>query len=137
MTTDVMVGFAGETQQEFEQSVEFVKKVGFSKVHVFPYSRRKGTVADKAPNQVDEKTKGDRAKEMISVTNAMRKSFLESQVGIVEPVLFETMKSEDYCVGYTPNYTPVYVFTRNNLCGQILNVKITGSESDFCIGELV
>lgn len=137
MTTDVMVGFAGETDEEFNNSMEFVKSIGFSKVHVFPYSRRKGTVADKAPNHVDEKTKGERSKLMINATEESRIEFLESQINLTVPVLFETMKNDNYCVGYTPNYTPVRVYTNNNLCGEICNVKITSYKDDFCLGELV
>lgn len=137
ITTDVMVGFAGETEEEFKKSLDFVKNIAFSKVHVFPYSRRKGTVADKAPNQVNEKIKGDRAKEMIALTDNLREQFLKSQVGLMESVLFETMKNNDFCVGYTENYTPVRVYTKNNLCGQVLNVKIINTEKDYCIGELV
>lgn len=137
MTTDVMVGFPGETEEEFKKSLEFVKSIGFSKVHVFPYSRRKGTVADKAPNQVDEKTKGDRSKEMISVTNKTTNKFFATQVNRTEQVLFETMKNDLYCEGYTENYTPVHLNTKNNLCGEIYKVKITKTEDDYCVGELI
>lgn len=137
ITTDVMVGFAGETEEEFKKSLEFVKHIAFSKVHVFPYSRRKGTVADKAPNQVNEKIKGNRAKEMIALTDELRQEFLKTQIGLTESVLFETMKNNDFCVGYTKNYTPVRVYTKNNLCGQVLNVKIIDVQKDYCIGKLV
>lgn len=137
ITTDVMVGFPGETEEEFEKSVDFVKKTGFAKVHVFPYSRRKGTVADKAPNQINEKVKGERSKIMISVTDNSKTEFLQSQKGLVEQVLFETMKNDEYCEGYTKNYTPVHVYTKDNLCGKILSVKITEVCKDYCLGELV
>ncbi len=137
ITTDVMVGFAGETEEEFKKSLKFVKHIAFSKVHVFPYSRRKGTVADKAPNQVNEKIKGNRAKEMIALTDGLRQEFLKTQIGLMESVLFETMKNNDFCVGYTKNYTPVRVYTKNNLCGQVLNVKIIDVQKDYCIGKLV
>ena len=137
MTTDVMVGFAGETEEEFIKSLEFVKSIGFSKVHTFPYSRRKGTVADKAPNQVNEKIKGERSKLMINATENSRIDFMKSQIGLIEPVLFETMKNDNYCVGYTPNYTPVRLYTNNNLCGEIYDVKIIDFKDDYCIGELV
>ncbi len=137
ITTDVMVGFAGETEEEFNKSLEFVKNIAFSKVHIFPYSRRKGTVADKAPNQINEKIKGDRAKKMTALTDKLREEFLKSQVGLTVSVLFETMKNNDFCVGYTENYTPVRVYTKNNLCGQVLNIKIIDFKKDYCIGELV
>lgn len=136
ITTDVMVGFVGETEEEFEKSLKFVTDIYFAKVHVFPYSRRKGTVADRADNHIPQEIKDKRSKIMIEAVEKSRKEFLHSQVGLTEEVLFETMRSNDYCEGYTKNYTPVHVKTTENLCGQILKVKITKAEDDFCIGEL-
>lgn len=137
ITTDVMVGFAGETEEEFEDSLHFVSSVGFAKVHVFPYSRRKGTAADRAQGHIDEKTKGRRAKEMMEAVEKSRCNFLKSQTGRIESVLFETMRNEAYCEGYTQNYTPVHVYTEKNLCGQILDVSISEADTDFCVGTLV
>lgn len=137
VTTDIMVGFAGETEEEFEESLRFVSSIGFAKVHVFPYSRRKGTAADRAPGHIDEKIKSLRAKKMTEAAEKSRRDFLKSQTGRTEAVLFETMRNEAYCEGYTKNYTPVHVYTKENLCGKILNVSITEAEADFCIGTLV
>jgi threonylcarbamoyladenosine tRNA methylthiotransferase MtaB len=137
ITTDVMVGFAGETDEEFNESLEFVKKVGFSKTHVFPYSRRKGTAADKMDNHLDNRVKEKRSKIMIEATDKLRKEFLKSQVGRVEDVLVERLRHNEYYEGYTKNYTPVHLYSDKELTGTIVNVKITEAEDDYCIGELV
>lgn len=136
ITTDVMVGFAGETEDDFKASMDFVKQTGFAKVHVFPYSRRKGTVADKAPNQIAPNVKEQRAKEMGELVAKSRAEFLKTQVGMTESVLIERLR-HGYLEGYTKNYTPVHIISDNdNLCGQIVNVKITSAEDDFCVGTI-
>ena len=136
ITTDVMVGFAGETEEDFKASMDFVKQTGFAKVHVFPYSRRKGTVADKAPNQIAPNIKEQRAKEMGELVAKSRAEFLRTQVGMTESVLIERLR-HGYLEGYTKNYTPVHIISDNdNLCGQIVNVKITSAEDDFCVGTI-
>lgn len=137
MTTDVMVGFAGESDEDFNSSMEFVKKVGFAKVHVFPYSRRKGTLADKATNQVSPQTKEQRAKLMGELVKKTRAEFLKSQLNLVESVLFERHR-HGYLEGYTKNYTPVHIKTEDEkYCGTIQNVRITKAFDDYCEGELV
>ena len=136
ITTDVMVGFAGETEDDFKDSMNFVKQTGFAKVHVFPYSRRKGTVADKAPNQIAPNIKEQRAKEMGELVAKSRAEFLKTQVGMTESVLIERLR-HGYLEGYTKNYTPVHIISDNDdLCGQIVNVKITSAEDDFCVGTI-
>ena len=135
ITTDIMVGFAGETEEEFAQSLAFAEKIGFAKIHTFAYSRRKGTVADKAPDQVARAVKTERAKIMADTASKLRKSFLETQVGRVENVLFERLKPEGFCEGYTANYTPVRLMTDKDLSGQILPVKIVSAEDDYCVAE--
>lgn len=136
ITTDVMVGFAGETEEEFNASVEFVKRIGFARTHVFAYSIREGTRAAKMDGQLTNREKEVRSSKMISVTNNLRDIFLESQISLTESVLFETLENGYYC-GYTKNYTPVAVKSDDNLSGKILNVKITSVENGRCIGELL
>lgn len=137
MTTDVMVGFAGESEEDFKKSMEFVKQIGFAKVHVFPYSRRKGTVAANAPNQVAPQEKERRAKLMGEQVIRLRKQFLESQVGLSEVVLIERFR-HGYLEGYTKNYTPVHIISDNtDLCGQIVNVRIIKAFDDYCEGVLL
>lgn len=137
ITTDVMVGFAGETEEDFKSSMDFVRQTGFAKVHVFPYSRRKGTVADKAPNQVAPNIKEERAKRMGELVAESRAEFLRTQTGKTEKVLIERLR-HGYLEGYTKNYTPVHIASDNDsLCGQIVNVRITKAEDDFCVGEII
>ncbi|MGN1113607.1 MAG: tRNA (N(6)-L-threonylcarbamoyladenosine(37)-C(2))-methylthiotransferase MtaB [Oscillospiraceae bacterium] len=139
ITTDVMVGFAGETNEDFKQSLEFVKSIGFAKVHIFPYSQRKGTIAAKRTDQIPKKVKQQRAEAMAAVCSEQRKEFLNSMIGRTFPVLFEKESCEDYHQGYTPNYTPVKVpriFPDITLRKQVLNVKITDSGDDYCLGVI-
>ena len=137
ITTDVMVGFAGETEEEFARSVEFVKKTGFAKVHVFPYSRRPGTAADRAEGHISEEIKKKRAAIMGQAAAESRRSFLISQTGRVESVLFETRREDGFPIGYTPNYTPVVVRTEKELVNHITQVRILSAEEDCCRGELL
>lgn len=137
MTTDVMVGFAGESEQDFASSMEFVKSIGFAKVHVFPYSQRRGTVAAKAPNQISPQIKELRAKQMGELADSLREQFMKTQVGLTESVLFERLR-HGYLEGYTKNYTPVHITSEDaSLCGQIYDVKIEKAFNDYCEGVLV
>ena len=136
ITTDIMVGFAGESDDEFENSLAFSDYIGFAKVHVFSYSRRKGTVADKLPMQVDPAVKNIRSKKMIEHTEKKRAEFLLSQVGLVEEVLFEIKNKQGFFEGYTKNYTPVYTKSDVDLIGKIVNIKISDATNDYCIGVI-
>lgn len=136
ITTDIMVGFPGETEEEIKESLDFAKKTAFARVHVFAYSRRPGTVADKAENQVPENIKNIRSKEMIEVTTKTMTDFLKSQVGRVESVLFEREKN-GFFEGYTKNYTHVVVKSDENLSNKIYDVKITGVQGNKCTAEIL
>lgn len=133
ITTDIMVGFAGESEEEFKESVDFLKKVGFAKTHVFAYSRRKGTFADKMPNQVTKAEKSRRAKIMSSAAKESEQAFLESQIGKEEEVLFETQEN-GFLFGYTKNYSRVAVKADTSLIGKIKKVKITSVNNGICFG---
>lgn len=137
ITTDVMVGFPGEDEEEFEQSLDFVKKVGFSKVHTFSYSRRPGTVADRAKNQVEKSDKDKRSAIMIKETTKLHNSFLEEQLGRVEKVLFETRRPDGLFEGYTMNYTQVYIESDEDLENQVLDIKLTKVMGEGCFGVQV
>lgn len=137
ITTDIMVGFPGETQEEFEESLAFAQEIGFAKAHVFSYSRRPGTRADKEPDQISAEVKEQRSREMIALTNRTRLAFLNKQAGLVEEVLFETKRNGGFCEGYTKNYTPVVLKTQDDLCGQARMVRVTGAGQDKCTCELV
>lgn len=136
VTTDIMTGFPGETEEEFNETLDFVKEIGFSKVHIFCYSRREGTPAAQMENQVDEQVKTARSKALSKVAAKCAKDFFAAQVGRIENVLFEQQK-DGFFEGYTENYTPVKVKAENGLKGEILPVKITESTDEGCFGEIV
>ena len=137
ITTDIMVGFAGETEQEFAESLAFAEEIGFAKVHVFAYSRRPGTVAYSAPDQLTKEVKDRRSKAMIEVTLGTMREFFQRQVGQTAGVLFERECAPGVYEGYTENYTPVTVSSEKPLHGQILPVRITSAGEDGCTGELL
>ena len=136
ITTDLMVGFPGETQQEFDESVAFAKQIGFARTHVFAYCRRAGTRADKMEDQLTQSVKNQRSREMSKVTLQLQEDFLKTQVGLTLPVLFE-VENDNVWEGYSPNYSHVLVKTNENLENTIRNVKIISIDSNSCIGELV
>lgn len=136
ITTDIMVGFAGETEEEFNKSLEFVREMRFSRSHIFAYSRRPGTVADGLPGQIENKEKQRRARIMASITDESERFFLASQTGTTAQVLFESTNN-GVAEGYTGNYIRVCVKSEECLSGQILPVLITGAGDNGCIGELI
>ncbi len=136
LTTDVMVGFAGETEEEFRESVNYVRKIGFAKTHVFAYSRRKGTVAYGLPGQVPNAEKSRRSREMIAAAAKAEEEFLRSQIGKTFKALFETTadgKSE----GYTENYSRVAVKSDRPLDGEIREVIIDSVKDGVSFARLV
>ena len=136
ITTDIMVGFAGETEEEFEKSLAFASEIGFAKAHIFAYSRRAGTVAYALPNQVSNAEKARRSRLMSETTLKTENDFLSSLVGKVFPVLFETAQ-DGFAEGYTANYSRVKVQSDKPHTGEILNVKIIKAEKDYCLGEFI
>jgi len=140
VTTDVMTGFPGETEEDFAESLEFVRKTAFSKIHVFPYSVRSGTKAASMPGQLSNTVKNERAARMTELGKILEKNFLEKQVGKTFPVLFEKENCTSFHRGYSPNYTLVKI-KRNpsikSLRNSIFYVKIKESVNEFCIGEII
>ncbi len=140
ITTDVMVGFPGETEEDFEESMEFVKKTAFSKIHVFPYSPRSGTKAAAMPDQINGSIKNERAARMTELGHELEREFLKAQVGKTVPVLFEKENCTSFHRGYSPNYTLVKIKREpsiKSLRNSIFYVKIKESMNGFCIGEKV
>ncbi|MEE0943930.1 MAG: tRNA (N(6)-L-threonylcarbamoyladenosine(37)-C(2))-methylthiotransferase MtaB [Clostridia bacterium] len=121
ITTDIMVGFPGETDDEFYKTLDFVKEISFAEAHIFKYSRRKGTPADKMPDQVSPEIKEKRSKQLINLTLESNNQFLASQLNKRTEVLFET-RNGDYMEGKTENYCTVYVKTDEELTGQYRHV---------------
>lgn len=135
ITTDIMVGFPTENEEDFAENVRFAQKVGFEKVHVFPYSPREGTKAAKMP-QISKAVKEERSHIMIEKTEEIRRKYLEAQIGKTVNVLLETRHADGYTEGYTKNYTPIKV-KGSHPCGKIISTKITAVEADFCVGEKI
>ena len=135
ITTDIMVGFPGETDEEFAESLAFAERIGFAKAHVFAYSRRPGTKAADMSDQITKQIKESRSAKMIAATDRTRLAFMQNQVGTIQPVLFETAH-DGYANGYTSNYTPVRVKNTDGLCGQAKYVKIIEVIDEFCHGIL-
>ena len=133
ISTDIMVGFPGETDEEFNQSISFLKKVGFAKTHVFAYSRRQGTIADKMTDQITKAVKSQRSRQMIAAATKCEEEFLQGLVGKTLSVLFETEENGQY-LGYTPNYARVAVESDEVLSSKLKNVKITAVDGDLCKG---
>lgn len=135
ITTDIMVGFPGETEEEFQESLAFAKTIGFAKAHVFAYSRRKGTKADRMPDQLSRSVKEERSKQMIQMTDQTQAAFLQTQVGRTMPVLLETRLDDGLIEGYTPNYTSVHV--EGGTPGEIVSVKVIEAKETYCIGKII
>ena len=136
ITTDIMVGFPGETAEEFSQSLAFADKIGFAKAHVFIYSKRKGTVAAQLPNQVPASVAEQRSHEMIQHCSESEQQFYEKQIGQTVSVLFESEHHGIY-EGYTPNYTRVQVSSADNLTGRLCQVMLESTENNVCRGKII
>lgn len=134
LTTDIMVGFAGENDEDFEESLNFMEEIAFEKVHVFPYSVRKGTRAEKLPGHLDKKVKEERAKIMTNKAEEIRKKFFEKQIGKTVSVIFETKTEDGYFSGHTANYTPVKAKLPDEMQGELIEVEIVGVEGEHCVG---
>ena len=135
ITTDLIVGFPGETEEEFVQTLDFVQKCAFSAMHIFPYSRRSGTPAAAMAGQCSNAVKEERAHRAGEVARGLRQAWLESWVGQTLPVLFEEEK-DGLWRGHAPNYTEVFV-SGQGLHNVIQDVKITGLHGEGLLGELV
>ena len=135
VTTDMIVAFPGETEEEFQESLAFIRRCGFADMHIFPYSRRPGTPADKMTGQHNNATKETRSREAIAVAEEMRQSYLTTQEGLVAEVLFEESEGE-YFTGHTPNYLKVYA-TGADLHNQILSVRLGKPHKDGILAEII
>ena len=135
VTTDMIVAFPGETEAEFEESLAFIRKCGFADMHIFPYSRRPGTPADKMPGQHDNATKEERSRAAIAVAAQMSKDYQNSLMGSVQEVLFEEADG-DYYTGHAPNYMKIYA-KGEDLHNQVRPVRITGTYKEGLVGEIL
>ena len=134
ITTDMIVAFPGETEEEFAESLAFIRKCGFGDMHIFPYSRRPGTPADKMPGQHNNATKEARSRAAIAVAEEMSNAYRENLVGSVLEVLFEEADGE-FFTGHAPNYVKVYVRGKD-LHNQIRPVRVTAVYKDGVLGSI-
>ena len=135
LTADIIVGFPGETEKEFDTTYEFLKKIGFYKIHTFKYSKRKGTVAEKMPNQITNKIQEERSKKIIELSNEMQNIYNNNYIGKKVQVLFEEKEGE-YYKGHTTNYMMIQVKSKENLENKIETVNIDTIEKDKIIGSI-
>ena len=134
VTTDMIVAFPGETEEEFAQSLAFIRRCNFADMHIFPYSRRPGTPADKMPGQHNNATKEARSRATIAVAEEMSRAYRESWVGRTLEVLFEDKDGEFY-TGHAPNYVKVYA-KGENLHNEIRTVTVTDVYQDGVMGTI-
>ena len=133
ITTDVIAGFPGETEAEFEETADFIRKIGFYEIHLFPYSRRHGTVADKMEGQLTRKEKTDRVKKLSEIEREMTRAYEESFIGEKVSVLFEEpreIKGQSYMIGHTDRYLTVALKSDEDLKNIIKEVKLSGFLAD-------
>lgn len=134
LTTDIIVGFPGETDQDFCDSVDMVKAAEFEKVHAFRYSRRKGTVADKMKDQIPGIIKSDRVNKLLDAAEEVRREFERKNFAVVHKVLLEERVNE-YVTGYTDNYIKVYIEDRKHelITGEFCYTNLIGFYKDGCV----
>lgn len=136
VTTDVIVGFPGETEEDFAETCKFAESCGFSKMHIFPFSARKGTPAEKFSGAVTKAVKKERADVLGKIDEAMHRAFLQGMVGKTAEVLFEQPAEGGYWEGLTGNYQRVFAKSEAPLSGEILPVKITAFDGEKLLGEI-
>ena len=137
-TTDMIVGFPGETEADFEETLDFARRVRFLKIHVFPYSRRKNTPAAAMPDQIPPDMKADRAARLSALSDETGGLLLDERLaaGLPADVLFERFHG-DFVTGHTPEFMEVKVRSSVNIRGREQTVRLTGREGDLLLGELI
>lgn len=137
LTTDVIVGFPQESDEEFEETYDFIKKVGYSELHVFPYSKRKNTPAANMPGQVDEKVKSERSHRLLSLSKQLHQSYATEWLNHEVEVIFEEISEDGMLVGHASNYLKVKAHGDRSLIGEISKVLLTSYEEPYCFGVIL
>jgi threonylcarbamoyladenosine tRNA methylthiotransferase MtaB len=141
LTTDIIVGFPGETDQEWQESIKFIEETEFSHIHIFTYSKREGTKAATLPNQVSAAIKKERSKQLHSLTKSMRQSLLNTHINKTHSVLWEARNENNAWTGYTDNFIRVELKSEHDLDleNNISNIKISdiAPDASHCIVELI
>jgi MiaB-like protein len=135
ITTDIITGFPGETQEEFEKTYLYLSDINLYEMHIFPFSRRSGTKAYDMKNQIDNDTKHKRSEKLITLANKNKNDFEQNLIGKTVDVLFE-QKDEQYYHGYTKNYVKIHVKSDKELSGKLIDVRINALENGRLIGEI-
>ena len=137
LTTDIIVGFPGETNEEFEITYNFLNKIKFYKMHIFKYSKRRGTKASLMKDQVSSKIKEERSKKLLELSDKNENEYLNTYINKSVEVLFEEKDEEGYYKGHTSNYLVVKVKSDENLCNKIQKVTVKKSEKLSLIAEII
>ena len=135
ITTDVIVGFPSETDELFEETIDTINKIRFSKIHVFPFSLRKGTKAEEIPNHVDDVTKKKRVKELVELSYSLENEYMNSFIN-KEVLLLPEIYKDGYLIGHTDNYLKIKVKGTADLKNNIIKVKIMENDYPYLIGEI-
>ena len=134
LTTDVIVGFPGETEEEFEETYEYLTKIKFFETHIFPYSRRKGTVADRMPDQLTMNEKKERVSKLLELDAKLSTEFRKSKLGETTDIVVEETKvidGKEYLVGHTPEYIMCAINTGNN------NLDLIGQKAEILLKSML
>ncbi len=137
LTTDVIVGFPGETDEDFEDCYNFIKEVGFSELHVFPYSKREGTPAASMKEQVDGNVKKARVKRLLDLSKELWIDYTSKFIGSIQEVIVETKYGDDYVIGHSSNYLKVLLPCDLSLLRHRVSVKITSQEGEYVHAEIL
>jgi len=136
ITTDIIAGFPGETDEEFNQTADFAREIGFAKIHVFPYSMRPGTVAAEM-HQLHPRLRSQRVAELTRISSELELAFFKTQVGKRRTVLIEKPQSDDYSRGFTENYVPVRIYGSPLPRHSLVRVMIVGYREGYCIARVM
>jgi threonylcarbamoyladenosine tRNA methylthiotransferase MtaB len=135
ITTDVIVGFPSETDEEFNEAYDFIKEIDFQELHVFPYSRRKGTPADKMKDQVNGKIKKDRVHQLLELSNQLKEKYYKSQLGMIKEVIIEQEK-DGFLLGHSKDYISIKLKADPSLIGKAVDVKLVTLHDQYIEAEI-
>ncbi|MBE7028943.1 MAG: tRNA (N(6)-L-threonylcarbamoyladenosine(37)-C(2))-methylthiotransferase MtaB [Ruminococcaceae bacterium] len=137
ITTDLIVGFPGEDEEEFNKTLNFIKEIPFYQIHTFKYSKREGTKAAGMENQVPSFIKDERSKKVLKISKEKSAEFEKSYIGKEVEILTETISANGMYMGHTSNYLPVYINSKEDIKDKLIKVKITHYEDNMLMGEII
>ncbi|WP_313526488.1 tRNA (N(6)-L-threonylcarbamoyladenosine(37)-C(2))-methylthiotransferase MtaB [Anaerotignum sp.] len=137
LTTDIIVGFPGETEEDYQECYDFAKEIGFSKIHVFPYSPKKGTPAAERKDQLPNTVKAERSHKLLALSDEMSADFIQNYVGKTVEVLYEKPLGEGMFEGHTSNYIKVHGKSLEDVSNRIVKTRITHIEGEIAIGQVI